>query len=291
MSRSGRRGAFRDGVRDVLPALPANVPFGVIAGVATVGAGFDPAQAAAFAGLLFAGAAQVAAVELVDQHAPVAVVVATALVVNLRYLMYSASLGTHFRDLSTRWKLVVAFFLLDVTYALSIARFEGSGLPDEGGSDSTDDGAATAPDPAGVSGAATAADPTGDGRWYYLGTALPLWVTWVGASLVGIVFGARVPAGWQLDFAIPLLFMGLLVPALDGAPSYVAAAAAGVLAVAGVGLPFNVGILVAALGGVAAGVLADGVTDRDGVTGGEKGADGGSATDADAAADGEEVER
>jgi len=233
-SASPSRTAFRSGVRDVLPALPANVPFGVIAGVATVGAGFDPVQATAFAGLTFAGAAQVAAVELVDQHAPIAIVVATALVVNLRYMMYSASLGAHFRDLSTRWKLAVAFFLLDVTYALSIARFEGRDDP----------------------------TPTGEGRWYYLGTALPLWVTWVGASLVGIVFGARVPASWHLDFAIPLLFMGLLAPALDGRPSCVAAGVAGVLAVAGFGLPFNVGILIAAVGGILAGVLAEGVVDR-----------------------------
>ncbi|WP_135854939.1 AzlC family ABC transporter permease [Halorussus salinus] len=231
---SPSRAAFRSGVRDVLPALPANVPFGVIAGVATVGAGFDPAQATAFAGLLFAGAAQVAAVELLGQNAPLAVVVLTALVVNLRYLMYSASLGAHFRDLSTWWKLLVAFFLLDVTYALSVGRFEER--PD--------------------------ADPTGAGRFYYLGTALPLWATWVGASVVGIVFGARVPASWQLDFAIPLLFMGLLFPALDGRPSYVAGVAAGGLAIAGFGLPFNLGILVAAVGGIVAGVLAEGVGAR-----------------------------
>lgn len=233
-SPSSPRAAFRTGVREVLPALPANVPFGIIAGVATVGVGVDPVQAVAFAALLFAGAAQVAAVELLGQHAPVAIVVLTALVVNLRYLMYSASLGAHFKDLSTRWKLVIAYFLLDVTYALSVAKFDGRDHM----------------------------DPTGDGRWYYLGAALPLWATWVSASLVGIVFGARVPDGWQLDFAIPLLFLGLLFPALDGAPSYLAAVASGALAVAGAGLPFNVGILVAALGGIVAGVLADGVTDR-----------------------------
>lgn len=227
------RSAFYSGVRDVLPALPANVPFGVIAGVATVAVGVDPAQAVAFAGLLFAGAAQVAAVELLDQHAPVAVVVLTALVVNLRYVMYSASVATHFEDLSTRWKMVVAFFLIDVTYALSVARFDGPDPPD-----------------------------SEVGRWYYLGTALPLWVTWVGASLVGIVFGAQVPESLQLDFAIPLLFMGLLFPALEDAPTYVAGAVAGALAVAGFGLPFDVGILVAGVGGIAAGLLAGEVTDR-----------------------------
>lgn len=226
------RGAFRSGVRDVLPALPANVPFGVIAGVATVGAGVDPVQAVAFAALLFAGAAQVAAVELLGEHAPAVVVVLTALVVNLRYLMYSASIGRHFRDLSTRWKLVVAYFLLDVTYALAVSRFEGR----------------------------EQVDPTGEGRWYYLGTALPLWAVWVGSSLVGIVFGARVPAGWHLDFAIPLLFLGLVFPALEDAPSYLAAVVAGALAVAGAGLPFDTGILVAALGGIATGVVADEVS-------------------------------
>lgn len=233
-SPSSPRAAFLSGVRGVLPALPANVPFGVIAGVATVAVGVEPGQAVAFAGLLFAGAAQVAAVELLDQNAPVAVVVLTALVVNLRYVMYSASIATYFEDLSSRWKLVVAYFLLDVTYALSVSRFEERDSP----------------------------DPTGDGRWYYLGTALPLWGTWVGASVVGIVFGARVPESWQLDFAIPLLFMGLLFPALDGTPSYVAGGVAGLLAVAGFGLPFNAGILVAAFGGIFAGVLADGRTER-----------------------------
>lgn len=230
MSRS--RSAFLSGVRDVLPALPANVPFGVIAGVATVAVGVDPAQAVAFAGLLFAGAAQVAAVELIGDSAPVAVVVATALVVNLRYVMYSASVATYFRDLSTRWKVVVAFFLLDVTYALSVSKFDAPDAPD-----------------------------VETGRWYYLGTALPLWATWVGASLVGIVFGASVPESWHLDFAIPLLFTGLLVPALEDAPSYVAGAVAGALAVAGAGLPFNVGILAAGAGGIVAGLLAEEVVD------------------------------
>jgi predicted branched-subunit amino acid permease len=246
----------------VLPALPANVPFGVIAGVATVAVGVDPGQAVAFAGLLFAGAAQVAAVELLDQNAPVAVVVLTALVVNLRYLMYSASLATHFEDLSARWKLIVAYFLLDVTYALSIARFEGRANrdPDSEADPATDTDSSSDADPA--QSTDPASDPTGDGRWYYLGTALPLWATWVGASVVGIVFGARVPESWQLDFAIPLLFMGLLFPALDGTPSYVAGGVAGVLAIAGFGLPFDAGILVAAIGGIAAGVVADGVTER-----------------------------
>ena len=252
-SRASRpRAAFRSGLRDVLPALPANVPFGVIAGVATVGVGVDPVQAVAFAGFLFAGTAQVTAVELLGERAPVAVVILTALVVNLRYLMYSASLGAYFKDLSPRWKAVVAYFLLDVTYALSISKFGRTsaaidGESAVGGEDAATDGG----------NATNLIDPAGDGRWYYLGTALPLWATWIGASLVGIVFGARVPEGWHLDFAIPLLFLGLLLPALEDAPSYLAAVAAGVLAVAGVGLPFNVGILVAALGGVATGLLAD----------------------------------
>jgi predicted branched-subunit amino acid permease len=279
-------------VRDVLPALPANVPFGIIAGVATVAVGVGPGQAVAFAGLLFAGAAQVAAVELLDQHAPVAVVVLTALVVNLRYLMYSASLATHFEDLSTRWKLVVAYFLLDVTYALSIARFDGQAKPGPDADSKPDSATDSDPDPDvdsdpdsatdsdsdpdvdsdsdpdtdsnpdSESESGLGSDPTGDGRWYYLGTALPLWATWVGASIVGITFGARVPQSWQLDFAIPLLFMGLLFPALDGTPSYVAGGVAGVLAIAGFGLPFDAGILVAAIGGIAAGVVADGVTER-----------------------------
>lgn len=127
-----------------------------------------------------------AAVDLMSQNTHVVIVVLTALIVNLRYLMYSASLATYFKDLPFKWKLLIAFFIIDITYSSSISQL--------GNKD------------------------TAAMKWYYLGTAIPLWGIWVGGGLVGILLGPRVPDHWQLDFAIPLLFLGLLLATVEDAP-------------------------------------------------------------------------
>lgn len=219
------RSAFADGVRAILPALPANVPFGLVVGVAAANLGVGPVTALWSAGLLFAGAAQLAMVELLARDAPVVVAVVTGVVVNLRYAMYSASIAPHFRSLSRAWRLLLSFFLLDVTYALAVARFRA------------DDGV--------------------DRRSYYLGLALPLWSTWTVSVTVGASLGTGLPPAWHLEFAIPLLFLALLLPNVRDAGGVVAAVVGGVGAVAGLGVPFDLGLVVAALAGVGVGLVAD----------------------------------
>lgn len=220
-----RRSAFLDGVVDVTPALPANAVFGVITGVATVGVGLSPVAAWTATVVLFAGAAQLAAVELLEEAAPAAIVVLAALLVNLRYLMYSASIARYFRELPVRWRAVLPYFLVDLNFALAVARFEER--------------------------------PETDRLGYFLGTALAPWVVYVGGAGVGAFLGAGVPGRLHLDFAVPLLFLGLLVPAVDDRPTLAAAAVSGVVAVAGAGLPFELGLMVAAVVGIAAGVTVE----------------------------------
>ena len=223
---SSRKADFLGGVRDVAPALPANVPFGIIAGVASAGVGMSPLQTVVMAATLFAGAAHIAAVDLMGRNAPLAIVVLTALVVNLRYMMYSASIAPYFKQFAARWKAALAYFLLDVDYALSVTKFaENEGI---------------------------------DRRAYYLGTALPIWMAWVASTAVGAVLGASVPASWQLDFAIPLLFLSLLVPNIKGRASGLAAVASGLVAVIAAGLPFNLGLIVGAVVGIVAGMVVEG---------------------------------
>lgn len=217
---------FRSGAADVLPVLPANVPFGLIVGVATVDAGLAPVEAMAMSALMFAGVAQLAAVDLLGQAAPAAVVVLTAVVVNLRYLMYSASIAPHFRALPARWRWLLAYFLVDVNYALAVDRYRD--------------------------------DPALSRRWYFLGTSAPLWTMWVGSIAVGVFLGARVPASWGLGFVVPLVFLALLARALETRAAVAAAAVAGAVATAGVGLPFDGGIVVGALAGVVVGLAVGG---------------------------------
>lgn len=219
-----RKESFLEGVRDVAPALVGNVPFGVIVGVTAVSVGFDPLAAVAMSGFMFAGAAQLAMIEMLGAAAPLALVVLTGLVVNLRYVMYSATFSQYVKDYGPRWRAVLPALLIDITFAMAV----------------------------------TAADerPAVDVRWYYLGVGIPLWIVWVGMTTVGAVVGAGVPPSWQLEFAVPLVFLALLAPAIRDRSTAVAGATGGIVAVALVGIPFNAGLLGGAVAGVVAGAVA-----------------------------------
>ena len=216
--------SFVAGARDVAPALVGNVPFGIIVGVTAVSVGFEPVTIIAMSGLMFAGAAQLAMIDLLGEAAPLAIVVLTGLVVNLRYVMYSATISQYFTEYGPRWRGVVAAFLLDITFAMSVTKLDE--------------------------------DSTVEAAPYYLGVGIPLWLTWVSATAAGALLGAGVPGSWHLEFAIPLVFLGLLAPAIDDHATAVAGIVAGLVAVALVDVPFNVGLLGGALSGILAGAIA-----------------------------------
>ncbi len=216
---------FTEGVRDVSPLLLGYLPFGLITGVTAVGIGMSSLEAVAMSTLMFSGAAQLAAIELMAQPAPVAVIVFTALLINLRFSMFSAAIAPHMQALSHPWKFVSGFLLSTPSFVLSTAMFE--------------------------------TDQSVSRRWYYLGTGLPIWIVWVLSTIVGVVIGARVPPELQLDFVIPLVFIVLLFKLLDGNAMWVAAVVAGILSLFGELAPFNLGLIFASLSGMAAGLLAD----------------------------------
>jgi 4-azaleucine resistance transporter AzlC len=216
---------FRRGLRDVAPLLLGVAPFGVVAGIAAADAGLGLAQAVGMSVVVFAGAAQLAAIELLGADAPVAVVVVTAVVINLRLLMYSASIAPYFRAFATRWKAALAYVLTDQAYALSVSVYRGDG--------------------------------TVDRRAYYLGAALALWAVWQATTVAGVVVGTGLPEAWGLEFAVPLVFLALLVPAMEDRTTTLAAVAGGSVAVAAGGLPLNLGLLVGAAAGIGAGLAGE----------------------------------
>jgi len=246
VSRSFPPAEARRGLRDVAPLLLGVAPFGVVTGATAVDAGLSPLQAVGLSVVVFAGAAQLAAVELLGDNAALLVVLATGVVINLRMLMYSASIAPHFRSFHARWKAVCSYILTDQAYALSVARYTGV--------DADLDPAAR--------------------RRYYLAAGGSLWVVWQVCTLVGIVVGARVPPAWGLEFAVPLVFLSLLIPATTSWPKLVAAAVGGGVAVAGtvLAIPLNLGLIAGGAAGVAAGVLADGRLPGDGDDAGSGGA-------------------
>ncbi len=216
---------FRAGTRDVAPLLLGIVPFALVAGIASVEAGLDLGQAVGMSVIVFAGASQLAALELIGENAPLAVVVGTAVVINLRMVMYSASIAPHFARYGRRTRAALAYLLTDQAYALSVAEFS---------------------------------DDDRRSRWrYYLGAAVPLWIVWVIGTVTGVVVGAGVPESWGLTFAVPLVFLALLVPAMKDRPSTIAGVLGGTGALLAAGVPFNLGLLVGAGVGILAGVIAE----------------------------------
>jgi 4-azaleucine resistance transporter AzlC len=221
------REAFLAGLRDVAPMMLGVAPFGTITGVAAVGVGLSPGEAIGMSALVFAGASQLAGIALLGQGASFAVIVVTVFMVNLRHTMYSASLAPWLRDLRTGTRLALAYLMTDQAYAFSVLRYRRE--PDD--------------------------FPRRD---YYLGVALPLWILWMSVTAVGALAGAKVPPGWQLDFAIPLTFLALLAPAVRDRPAAVAAGVGAALALLLRGMPYNAGLIVASVAGIAAGTWAEG---------------------------------
>ena len=220
-----QRSALRRGFTDVAPILLGVAPLGLVTGVAAANAGLDLVLAVGMSVIVFAGAAQLAALELIRTDAPLLVVISTAAIINLRMLMYSASIAPHFREFAAKWKAGLAYVLTDQAYALSIARFE--------------------------------ADESLDRRSYYLGVAFPIWIVWQITTAAGVVLGTSVPPAWGLDFTVPLVFLALLVPAIEDRETLIAAAVGGTIAVLGGGLPLNLGLPVGATVGIVAGALAE----------------------------------
>jgi predicted branched-subunit amino acid permease len=200
-------------------------PFGLVTGVAMAAGGIPPLESMAMSVVVYAGASMLAATQLLAGDTPVAVIVVTALFINLRFMMYSASMRPHLGALPGRWRLAAAYLLADNAYGLCIARFTEH------------------PDLRGKTG-------------YYFGAALPVWVTWQLAVGAGILVGAGLPAYLRLDFAAPLAFIALTVPLLRDRAMVAAAVAAAVTAIAASGLPLRLGIAAAALAGLTVGFLA-----------------------------------
>ena len=220
------RHGMADGARAVVPLLIGVIPFGLIFGVTAAGSAIGGGLGYATSIIIFAGAAQLATVQLLTAGSAAAVVIATALVINARHLMYSAALAPHFREFPAGWRLALSYIMTDQAFAVSITRYDTESDVDYK-------------------------------RWFFFGGAISLWITWQVTTGLGVILGASVPASWSLDFAIPLVFLALLVPAVNTRPNLVAAVVGGLVAVLANGVSYNLGLIIGALSGIAAGVVAE----------------------------------
>jgi 4-azaleucine resistance transporter AzlC len=218
---------FWEGVRAEIPLLIGGFPFGLIYGALALGSGLSPAAAQMMSSMVFAGSAQFITAELVHEAAPGFVIVLTIAVVNLRHMLYSASLAPYVASLPTRWKVLLSYLLTDEAYAPTILHYGKHGI-------------------------------SSHAHWFWLGAGGVLWIDWQISTALGIFLGAAIPESWALDFALPLTFIAMLVPVLKDRPAIAAALSAGVVALMAFSLPYKLGLLLAALVGILVGTLLEG---------------------------------
>ena len=224
MTSSNPKRHFLRGARDALPFILVIVPFALLFGVVATEAGLNVVEVMGFTVLVIAGAAQFAAVQLMTENAPTLIVILTALAVNLRMAMYSASLTPYLGKAPIWRRALVAYLMVDQAYALSQIKFE---LEPE----------------------LTVTDRFA----YYVGTVAPLVPLWYGATYIGAVAGAQIPASFALDFALPITFLAMVAPALRTVAHVAAAVTSVVLALLMAWMPYGSGLLVAAIGAMIVG--------------------------------------
>lgn len=220
---------FLAGCRDEAPLQLGVIPFGMLYGIGAVAAGMPVWLAQLTSMVVFAGAAQLVIVQMLSAAAGALPIGLTAALLNLRHLLYSASVAGHVRHLPRRWRVVLAYLLTDEAYAVAILRYTRPAAADQ-----------------------EQAEP--DLRhWYFLGCGLTLWGCWQLSTALGIAFGARIPPEWDIDFAVPLTFIALLTLLVKERAGQAAVLVAALAVLALAALPFRLGLVLAIVLGLLAG--------------------------------------
>lgn len=207
---------FNMGFKSILPIISGIIPFGAVMGSAFSEAKLSFWQAMLMNTTVYAGAAQLATVDLMKVNAAIFVVVATGLIINLRFLLYSAAMSPYLQDSRFLTKFFVAFTLTDQSYAAMSANHDKFETNKEATS-------------------------------FYIGTAVCMLLTWHLSVIAGYVFGNFAPASLSLDYAIPLSFVALLMPTLKTNSHKAVALFSSVISLVFYGLPLKTGLMITAL--------------------------------------------
>jgi 4-azaleucine resistance transporter AzlC len=213
--------------------LVGAAPFGVIFGTLAIASGLPVWLALGMSLLVFGGSSQFVAVSLLGSGTAVPVIWLTTFVVNLRHALYSATLLPYARALPARWRWALAFWLTDETFAVVENQLRHQ----------TD---------------------VREGAWYWLGSSLAMYFNWQLWTVVGVLLGQSIPmlATLGLDFAMVATFAAIVALQLRQRPVLFAALVAGTVALLARGLPYKLGLMLAALAGVAAGVIVEKLSER-----------------------------
>lgn len=217
---------FIKGVRDTIPLVVGAIPFGIIFGTLSNGSGLSFAATMGMSIFVFAGSAQFIGMGLWAVGTAWPMIVITTFVVNLRHLLYSVTMVQYYKKLSPFWQVVLSFGLTDETFAVAVKRFQEY-------------------------------DTSPYKHYYNLGSMLFMYLNWGLCTFLGFTVGKLFPeiTKWGLDFAMPATFIGMVIPYLVTKPMWIAVITSGSVSILFANLPHKMGLMVAAVSGVAAGLL------------------------------------
>ncbi len=207
---------FGSGFRAMIPLTMGIVPFGAVVGTVCSEAGLSFFQTISMNTLMYAGAAQLATMDLMTKHAASIVVIMTGLIINLRFLLYSAAMSPYLQNEKWPIKLFCSYTLTDQSYAAMLANQHKLNTVHEN-------------------------------IQFYIGSALCMLLVWTSSVIGGFAFGNFAPASWALDYAIPLSFVALVIPTLKNKNYVMVAAFSFLVSIILQGLPYRLGLIATAL--------------------------------------------
>ena len=205
----------------MLPWLVGVVPFAMVVGMTARTSDVPTAVGLLTGATIYSGSAQLTAIGLLDDGAGVAVVVASVLIINVRLILYSSSIGKHWRGAGRGFRAGATYLLVDPSYVVGMHRYERDGQ-------------------------------TGSAHVHYVAAGITLWVAWHAAMLAGAVIGVGLPEWLPLEHAVSFFLLAEAAQAARTRPALTAAAIGGVIAGVGTTLPLHSGLLVAVVAGVCA---------------------------------------
>lgn len=228
MAITTTKSAYFRGIADGAPFILIIIPFASLFGLIAVEAGLSVLEALVFSVVVIAGAAQFTALQLLQEEAPTVIVLASALAVNLRMAMYSASLTPYIGSAPIWQRALAAYLTVDQSYVVSISKYEKEPQM-------------TVPQRVA----------------YFFGAVTPIVPLWYIFTVVGALLGTRVPDSWALDFAIPITFLAMIAPMFRTLPHVIAAFVAVVASLLAANVPYSLGIMIGGLAGMIAGAYAE----------------------------------
>ncbi len=220
---------FIDGVKSIIEPALAIIAWSIVTNIALLSAGLKPIETFWFNILVYGGSAQLSAMPLIAGDYPFWTIWLTALIVNSRFVIYSAAIQPHFKKYSFLQRLCIGSLNTDITFTKFLQKF-----------------------------------PTSDNvhganfeLFYYMGMVITHWAIWQLGVLIAIVFGSKIPSSWGIGFAGTLAVVALIIPAIKNNTALVSALAAAITCVFTINLPYRLTIICSVIVGVLAAVLMD----------------------------------